>query len=523
MTISPNLKYGILAITAVVLGCGWYNEHSQRGEELREMHDKVTELKESEEKSIISSRMSDQLNSIAEEQRFVLDQQLEEVTKLQKETQSLLLTSEKDKRIAIEARILADSAAKEAEKQRALAETNRRNALKAKNAADTLSYQALASSLAATSLMKQSNGEYELAVKLAYLAYIYTKRYGSDPFTNYVFSALFSPSGMNFTTIDLLGRRMSKIVELDKDSLIALGATGDVALVTDFHFTAKDQEKQVSVRLLADVPDLDYRDVLRIKNHLLLLSYDGHLVEYISLPTKEIKIHELPLHECLAIYDYDETRFVVIGRHAICMVNKNKLTGKRVETIVFENEICTIGEWMGHKAFADSKGRILYLGAGGATLLQEIKLPALPSSLVWDKETGAGAIGCKDGSIYLQKDGKTTILKGHNSTVSGMAFNGDVLYSGSFDRKAIRWNLKSENIEPFVLYNHNFWVSSVYFQKPNLLCGLQSDGRLLFMRPDVDLLAEAVRVNISHNLSQEEWETYVGNKIPYEKIIDTEN
>ena len=74
-----------------------------------------------------------------------------------------------------------------------------------------------------------------------------------------------------------------------------------------------------------------------------------------------------------------------------------------------------------------------------------------------------------------------------------------------------------------MLYNHNFWVSSVYFQKPNLLCGLQSDGRLLFMRPDVDLLAEAVRVNISHNLSQEEWETYVGNKIPYEKIIDTEN
>ena len=514
------LKYVVLAGVALVLCCGWYMEHTQREEELREMNEKVQQLKESEVRSVITSRMSDQLNDIAEEQKLVLDQQLEEVTVLQKETQLLLTQSEADKKAAIEARNYANAAAAEAERQRVLAETNRIEAIEAKNAADTLSFRALASSLAATSLLKQENGDWELASKLAYLAYVYSLRYNADPYDNYAFRALFSPSKMNFSYVELLGHRMNKFIELSNDSVLIVGATGEAVVIKNF---SASKARSLEIESISRVPDLDYRDAIMGKNCPILLSYDGKLFEYQETLDKELTTYQLPISECLAIWDYDETRFVVIGRRAICMVSKSKLVGKIAENCVLKKDICAIGKWQGHDAFIDVEGKIFQLHGGGLDVMQEVKLPAHATSFIWDEETGTGAIGCKDGSIYLQKNGKTEILKGHSSTVSGLAINGDILYSGSYDMNAIRWNLKAVKKEPLVIFYHAKWIRSVYFRKPYLLCGLQQDGRIWFMCPDVNLLAKEVHKNITQNLTQEEWDTYIGKNVAYEKIIDTDN
>lgn len=514
------LSYIILAIVALVLGCGWYQEHSQRNDELTQMNEKVEELKESEEKSVISSRMSDQLNDIAEEQKLVLDQQLEEVTKLQSETQSLLLRSEKDKKAAIEARNQAAVALEEAERQRALAEANRLEAVEAKNSADTLSYQALASSLAATSILKFGNGEYQLAFQLAYLGYVYSRRYGVDPYENYVFKALMLPSGLNYSQIEFQGHRLNKIVELDKNHLMILGSTGEAAILTDFQHSLSKKVMAAKIETISRKPDLDFRDAVMGPDCPILLSYDGKLFEYKETKDEDLAIHQLPIGECLSIFNYDDTRYAVVGRHHVCIVSKTRFTGKIIETTQADS-FCVAGLWKGKKAFIDTKGGMYEITANGISLIQKFELPAQATSFLWNDDSAIGAIGCKDGSILLVKNDGTEILKGHSSAVSGFGFDGEILYSGSYDAQAIRWNLRSSNKEPLILYECPTWIRSVYFQKPDFLCGLMQNGRMMFMCTDVEISAKAVCSRIKRNLTQEEWNTYVGNKIPYEKIIDT--
>ncbi len=132
--------------------------------------------------------------------------------------------------------------------------------------------------------------------------------------------------------------------------------------------------------------------------------------------------------------------------------------------------------------------------------------------------------GAANGDLLLwdRKDlsAAPQVLIGHQSAVRSLVFAPDsrLLTTASLDGTVRLWNVQAPEQEP-VLLGHDNWVWSV---------AINSDGRRIAsggMDRNVHLwttqttdLAEALLPCVVRNLTMREWERFVGEGIPYEKI-----
>ncbi len=137
------------------------------------------------------------------------------------------------------------------------------------------------------------------------------------------------------------------------------------------------------------------------------------------------------------------------------------------------------------------------------------------------------AFGDKTGDVKLINPFSGNVirtLKGHKSRVEDVDFspNGQFLASSSRDGTILLWNLSDDNDPAIVLTGHDSWVFSVEFS-PNskYLVSSSRDGNNVYVWPtSISVMAEKMCKHIERNFSQNEWNTYVGDDIPYEKTCN---
>ena len=134
------------------------------------------------------------------------------------------------------------------------------------------------------------------------------------------------------------------------------------------------------------------------------------------------------------------------------------------------------------------------------------------------------ASGSDDRTIRLwdlsQTKEKPKVLKGHNFWVGSVAFSpdGQQLASGSYDKTIRLWDLNHLNEEPIVLRGHEQSVTSVaFYPDGKKLVSGSYDNTIQEWIVDTKILADMVCDKVGRNLSQEEWDWFMGLDIPYER------
>lgn len=111
------------------------------------------------------------------------------------------------------------------------------------------------------------------------------------------------------------------------------------------------------------------------------------------------------------------------------------------------------------------------------------------------------------------------LLRGHEGPISSISFDasGTRLASASYDHSIQVWDLTAPSTSSIILQNHNSWVESlIVTNNGKQIVSGGADRTLQIWNLDLDDLANRVcSANPGADLSQADWDQYVGSDFPY--------
>ena len=111
-------------------------------------------------------------------------------------------------------------------------------------------------------------------------------------------------------------------------------------------------------------------------------------------------------------------------------------------------------------------------------------------------------------------------IKAHEARILDIKFRPDnqQIATSSYDGTIKLWNLRNMNDRPIAITEHESWVLSVDYSSDGKYLVSSSQKGVIFVWPtSVDDMAENMCAKITRNMTTQEWETYVGYDIDYQK------
>jgi WD40 repeat protein/energy-coupling factor transporter ATP-binding protein EcfA2 len=140
--------------------------------------------------------------------------------------------------------------------------------------------------------------------------------------------------------------------------------------------------------------------------------------------------------------------------------------------------------------------------------------------------------GDRDGQLYVIENGLVlNELAGHSSQIEDIRFNhaGTFFASASKDYTVRLWNADKLNFQPVILSDHD-WVWSVAFTPDDsqLMVGINTvretakgvDQTIHAYPTDFNVMKDILCSKVTRNMTQEEWNMFVAEDLPYEKTCD---
>jgi len=181
----------------------------------------------------------------------------------------------------------------------------------------------------------------------------------------------------------------------------------------------------------------------------------------------------------------------------------------------------------GSKAmFGTRNGKLYQVNVGNASQLSEVhNFGGNPlQALAFSPGEKYLATGHLDGSVRIMTgDGRTELVRlyGPGARVSALEFspNGKFLVAASHDGNVYLWNIQNINNSPLVFTENNGFVLSLCFSQNSsfFYSGSVSYPRMVGRPTEPDQMARDFCSLLGRNLSQEEWNQYFGQDIPYEE------
>ena len=96
--------------------------------------------------------------------------------------------------------------------------------------------------------------------------------------------------------------------------------------------------------------------------------------------------------------------------------------------------------------------------------------------------------------------------------------DGTMLASSSYDNSIRLWKYNKTNEQPIVLTHHDSWVYALGFSNnSNSLISAGADRSVIIREIKTTRLADKICDDVSRNLTQQEWNKYIGKDIEYQK------
>lgn len=507
----------ILACAACIALYSLYKREATLNDELTE---KLEKLAREEKRSAVMQSINAQMEEIATQERKVSDMQREEAIeqrKLAEEQRQNALEqrrqAEEQRQNALTAEQKAVEASEVAQWQRTIAEQQRAEAEHSKRVADTLSYIAMARNLGIQAVTQRNAGNEQLAELLAYAAYQYTNRYNGDVNNPSVYQAL-SLTSASIRKWNVGRGAIMKMWKLPGGSTFATVSTyGEIAVHT------KGNDGGLRSDMIFQNSNYDFRDMVIDDNGTIYaLSHTGHLIYGTrgNLSTIAIEGAVKPFR----LFCHTDGEMLVVAQQSIHLLETKTMRQIRKLTLDFKTNVA--GEDDRQIVVFDTKGNAFTVD-NKATEVKPKKLPFKVQPIIsyaYKWTNGYEAYGTQEGSIFIVDDkGVVQRLVGHSSRVSRVKFDGNRLYSTSYDGTVRFWPFTQQKIEPMTIIDTRQWVISFVFDDTmSYIWTGDMKGSLTESLIDPHLMAERVHGKLKREFTREEWNYYIGQNIPYEKM-----
>jgi len=508
---------GVLLAGVAATGLwGWRTERQK----VFDLEARLQRLEKQEMHSAVVRSVSNQMEEIALQQRIISDEQREEAVEQRQVADMMRLRSEEERQKALVAQENAIASEQQAQKARQVAESERLmaehqriQAELSKRIADTLSYVALGRSLASLSSMQTQVGNNELAGLLAYASYQYTNRYGGDLHHPAVYQALMAASQSKLTWPRHNGAVMAlALYPGNSGRMVTVSTYGEIMQ----HIKTGNQ---LQSKTLISNSSYDFRDVyIDSDSTIYAVSRSGHLaVISRGTPTvMEVKGLEYPI----GITPMDANQLLIVGDHGVALYNKQRRSIVAVRELDYHLTTSTRSSNM--PLLFDDRGRQHLVKSIDEFVTSNVPFSGSVTAYAESKTFKQRAYGMSDGTIYLHHDddNKTVKLQGHLSRVSSLQFDGWRLLSSSYDGSVNLWNTNSDKIEPMTLLSAGTWIMEIKFDatKQYVWIGDQK-GNVTEALLSVPMMAEIISKNLKRNFTVDEWNYYIGRKVPYEAFV----
>jgi energy-coupling factor transporter ATP-binding protein EcfA2 len=417
---------------------------------------------------------------------------------------------------------------------RAIAEARRQEAENEYNRANRLLMLTKAQAMAAKS--RQETDDKYLAGLLAMQAYHFHKRYEGNQYDPYIYSGLYYAltklDNRNYNAIRVPGPPRNRINSL----ILNQSGSGFFAAGADGRIFAGDY-------LTLKSEPTNYRNAF--PNKVLAVSADQrYLVN--GTDSAFIQVYDLTAGSNNAPrvirgfkggtnalqFLHDGSLLVASGdvkrqEYVISKVNIN--TGSVSTLATFTAEVKTMSAAPSEDRLAcgtwDGKVILLNLINGSyETFVEEPNARIL--TVKFSHDGRYIAYGTDD---YTTRRGSVRVVElatremknftGHNAGVFDVEFSpdGKLLASAGADRKLQMWVLDFPEDLPIEMDNNNGYLFDVVFSRDSkYLVASTSESEIRVWPTDHSILAEKVCPQMARNLTQDEWEKYVGNDIGYE-------
>ncbi len=511
----------LLAGTTISAFLNW--QHAN--ERIKELETQLSELQRQENRSAVIRSISKQMEEIAYQQKAISDEQREEAIMQTRVAEELRAQSEKERLNAIEAEKNAVASQKraleasnQAEQQRILAEHQRMQAEFSKRKADTLSYIALGRSLGSIATLQSQTGNQELANMLSYASYVYTHRYRGDIYHPAIFKALMDATQSKRTWQRHVGAAMSIIFSSKTDDqIISASSYGEIMI-------NKRQDNTLHSTLLFSDKSQDIRDIFinQESNKIYAISRTGNVI-VISAdrnPKKTLIIPTTGLQYPFALSAIKDKRYLlVIGEHGMGLFDMSKDRFLTQKSVPFRITACSRRNYL--PLIFDDKGYMHLVNGIDNYTKEQIPVPGIITAFAESKNTGYSAYGTKEGIIYLIKpSGMIQKLVAHRSRISKLKLNGRRLYSSSYDGTVNLWITDNDKIDAMQLFSTEEWILSFNFDSSkNTIWTGDIKGNLTAATISVPMMIEKLKSKLKRNFTQEEWNFFIGENVPYEDFM----
>lgn len=148
------------------------------------------------------------------------------------------------------------------------------------------------------------------------------------------------------------------------------------------------------------------------------------------------------------------------------------------------------------------------------------------NAVAYNKKGNVFVCGDLKGNIYMFNAGSLTLTRSfqaHNARIVDIDFSIDdnLMATAGFDSKIKIWNVNDLEVRPIEIKIAENWPLSLSFS-PNgrYIVSSHQNDKIYTWPTRTNIMADQICNNISRNMTQREWETFVGYDLNYQKTCD---
>ncbi|MFN8259288.1 MAG: hypothetical protein U0W24_26605 [Bacteroidales bacterium] len=407
-----------------------------------------------------------------------------------------------------------------ADKEKILAEKAKNQAEVATDSTKTLNYLTLARNLALKA--QNSYEDPQVNLLLAFQAYKFNKQYGGIERNPDIYNALRFALSVNGSS-NIIEIKNKKIISFYVQRQVLILHTIDNEII---YYNVKNHEVE-SKQLLYKTKIPVNTSYFLTDDYLVIGFEDKTQVLYVisSNAKFELKGHT----ELIRAADKNPVadEFATAGRDQKINIwkleNKNQQPLKSFKAKARINAIRYTADGKNIIAAANDGSIAIWNIESGKESLLDKKEGVRALSIGQNAKRDIMAVGFENGSIivFYPKENfnkKDYLLSNTGIKALDFSSNGSLLSISKENKRVDINNTREMDVNTIHIMDHDVKVYNLLFGKNDRLYGLCEDNTIRFWEKDNKTYMESVKALIKRNLSESEWNIYIGDNVKYEKV-----